>query len=284
MEPVEGRPFGEAAVEPADRMRLPEQAARGVAAAHTRGVVQRDLMPANLLAPREGTGKVGDFGLVHALDTRSELTRTGTTLGTPLYMAPEKVEGRADAVGPPTDVHALGAMLYEILAGRPPIQAESFAELYRRIDAEEPPLPPGPTDAGGEAVLARPAGPLGLLWRRATCHRRALLLAASSWRQSVRLLGELARLTPDPRPWRPVFDGSSAACFLVPDAPGWRLRDGTLENIVPDPSPVRATGTPGARGTIHISCVGGTPRLPAIESRKRRFPATPPPRHGLIGA
>ncbi len=266
MELVDGRPLSEA--DPGARLALLEKAARGVAAAHAAGIVHRDLKPANILVTADGVPKVGDFGLAHVLDTRSELTRTGTTLGTPLYMAPEQVEGRPEAISPRTDVYALGAILYEILAGRPPITGESLAELYRRIVREDPAPLTGDAgrvalkaldkdparryaDAGefaddlrrhlnGEPVLARPLGATGRFVRR---NRRALLagaaVAAAVAAVAALILNlrrEVERLTPDPRPWTAVFDGTSTACFMQPDVPGWRLEKGALVSTGPHPA------------------------------------------------
>jgi tRNA A-37 threonylcarbamoyl transferase component Bud32 len=145
MELIEGHPLSECLPGPgADRtpaLRLLEQAARGVAAAHREGIVHRDLKPQNILVTTAGEPKVGDFGLAHLAETRSELTKTGTTLGTPLYMAPEQVEGKPDLITPRTDVYALGAILYEILAGRPPHLSDVLSDLYTRIVGEEPAAP-----------------------------------------------------------------------------------------------------------------------------------------------
>jgi tRNA A-37 threonylcarbamoyl transferase component Bud32 len=145
MELIEGRPLSESMPKPgADRtpaLRLLERAARGVAAAHGDGIVHRDLKPQNILVTAAGEPKVGDFGLAHLAETRSDLTKTGTTLGTPLYMAPEQVEGKPELISPRTDVYALGAILYEILAGRPPHLSEVLSDLYARILGEEPAAP-----------------------------------------------------------------------------------------------------------------------------------------------
>jgi len=145
MELVEGRPLDALLKDPetkrASLLPLLGKAARGVAAAHERGIVHRDLKPANILVTASGEPKVGDFGLAHVIETRTELTRTGTALGTPLYMAPEQVEARSEDISPRTDVYALGAILYEILAGQPPHQAQSLADLYARIVRRDP-LPP----------------------------------------------------------------------------------------------------------------------------------------------
>jgi serine/threonine-protein kinase len=145
MELVEGRPLDALLKDPqmprAGLVPLLAKAARGVAAAHERGIVHRDLKPANILVTEAGEPKVGDFGLAHVLETRTELTRTGTALGTPLYMAPEQVEARSGDISPRTDVYALGAILYEILAGQPPHTAPGLADLYASIVRRDPAPP-----------------------------------------------------------------------------------------------------------------------------------------------
>jgi serine/threonine-protein kinase len=145
MELVEGRPLSavlrDPAVETRKKLVLLEKAARGVAAAHARGIVHRDLKPANILVTANQVPKVSDFGLAHLVDSSTELTKTGSTLGTPLYMAPEQVEGRSRSLSPATDVYALGAILYEIVAGRPPHSADTPLELYRKIVHDEPAAP-----------------------------------------------------------------------------------------------------------------------------------------------
>ena len=129
MELVEGRPLNEALREGTlDRkasLRILEKVARGVAAAHDKGVIHRDLKPSNILIPPSGEPKVADFGLAHVVDSTAELTRTGSSLGTPLYMSPEQVEGRSKEITPRTDVYSLGAILYEVLTGRPPHGGET---------------------------------------------------------------------------------------------------------------------------------------------------------------
>ncbi|HEV3026948.1 MAG TPA: protein kinase, partial [Planctomycetota bacterium] len=145
MELVDGRPLGEALKDGSkteeQRLRLLEQAARGVGAAHRKGVVHRDLKPSNILVTLEGVPKVADFGLAHLVDSSTELTRTGSTLGTPLYMSPEQVRGQPDEITPRTDVYALGAILYEILTGRPPHTGETMMEIYGKIAREQPTAP-----------------------------------------------------------------------------------------------------------------------------------------------
>jgi WD40 repeat protein/serine/threonine protein kinase/tetratricopeptide (TPR) repeat protein len=129
--------------------------------AHQKGIIHRDLKPGNILlaAPCEhvsdadsfhaeiqaacrlyGIPKITDFGLAKHLDIQSQ-TRTGAILGTPSYMAPEQAEGRAHAIGPATDVYGLGAILYEMLTGRPPFESESSLTTIRQLLADEPVSP-----------------------------------------------------------------------------------------------------------------------------------------------
>jgi tetratricopeptide (TPR) repeat protein/tRNA A-37 threonylcarbamoyl transferase component Bud32 len=114
--------------------------ADAVHAAHKRGIVHRDLKPANVLIAEDGTLKVTDFGLAKRLDQAGE-TRSGAVMGTPNYMAPEQAEGKIDQLGPPCDVYALGAILYECLTGRPPFLGHSALEVLAQV-RELDPLPP----------------------------------------------------------------------------------------------------------------------------------------------
>jgi tetratricopeptide (TPR) repeat protein/tRNA A-37 threonylcarbamoyl transferase component Bud32 len=118
-----------------------ETLARAVDYAHRHGVVHRDLKPANILLTQDGVPKVTDFGLAKRLELDTTQTRTGTILGTPSYMAPEQARGDHKETGPLTDVYALGAILYELLTGRPPFAAATPSRTILQVLNEEP-VPP----------------------------------------------------------------------------------------------------------------------------------------------
>ncbi len=155
---------------PAEAARLVEQLARAIAAAHRAGIVHRDLKPANVLLANpspptplpqgewgvlsfplspwgRGVGgegaipKISDFGLAKKLDDPAGQTRTGSILGTPSYMAPEQALGDGKRVGPAADIYALGAILFELMTGRPPFKAASVLETLEQVRTQEP-VPP----------------------------------------------------------------------------------------------------------------------------------------------
>jgi tetratricopeptide (TPR) repeat protein len=120
---------------------LVEALARGVAEAHRVGIIHRDLKPGNVLLAADGTPKVTDFGLAKALGSDAGLTRTDSILGSPGYMAPEQATGKAKLVGPLADVYSLGAILYELLTGRPPFVGTTVLEILEQVKTIEP-VPP----------------------------------------------------------------------------------------------------------------------------------------------
>ncbi len=110
--------------------------------AHRRGILHRDLKPSNILIDREGRPHVADFGLAKRLDAGQSLTSPGAIVGTPGYMAPEQVVGEGRGrVGPASDVYGLGAILYQMLTGRPPFQAATALDTIFLV-LEQEPLPP----------------------------------------------------------------------------------------------------------------------------------------------
>jgi WD40 repeat protein/tRNA A-37 threonylcarbamoyl transferase component Bud32 len=121
--------------------RLAEQLALGIAEAHRLGIVHRDLKPGNVLLAGDGSPKITDFGLAKALGSESGLTRSESILGSPSYMAPEQAEGRARQAGPAADIYAVGAILYELLTGRPPFRGATALETLEQVRAADP-VPP----------------------------------------------------------------------------------------------------------------------------------------------
>jgi len=189
--------------------------ARAVQYAHDQGVVHRDLKPANVLLTADGTPKIADFGLAKQLADQSHQTHTGDVMGSPSYMAPEQARGATHQIGPACDIYALGAILYELLTGRPPFLGQDSMETVLQVINEEP-LPPRrllpsvPRDLeticlkclqklprtryasataladdlqrylGGLPILARPVGPVELLlkWARRRPAVAALLIVS----------------------------------------------------------------------------------------------------------
>ena len=191
-----------------------EVLARAMFVAHQHKLIHRDLKPGNVLFAADGTVKISDFGLAKRLETDSGQTRSGSILGTPSYMAPEQARGEHETVGPAADQYALGAILYELLTGRPPFQGTSVLDTLEMVHSKEP-VPPSqlqpktPRDLeticlkclekeiprrypdvlalaedlrkfrAGEPILARPVSGAERLWRWCLRNPRVASLSAA---------------------------------------------------------------------------------------------------------
>jgi hypothetical protein len=120
---------------------LVETLARAIQAAHQAGIIHRDLKPGNVLLVADGTPKITDFGLAKKLDEAAALTQSGAVMGTPSYMAPEQALGKIRDLGPAADIYALGALLYEMLTGRPPFKGATAMDTMLQVTSDEP-VPP----------------------------------------------------------------------------------------------------------------------------------------------
>ena len=120
---------------------LVAKVADAVQAAHDRGVLHRDLKPSNILIDALGEPHVSDFGLAKRLEGDASVTHTGAILGTPCYMSPEQAAGSRGDVGPTSDVWSLGAILYQMLTGRPPFQAATPMDTLLAVLESDPPMP-----------------------------------------------------------------------------------------------------------------------------------------------
>jgi tRNA A-37 threonylcarbamoyl transferase component Bud32 len=159
---AEGRPFlvleyvpgGPLSRKLADALLPPQEAgalvavlARAVQFAHEAGIIHRDLKPGNVLLAADGTPKIADFGLARPLEADSGLTTEGTILGTPSYMPPEQAAGQAGLVGPRSDVYSLGAILYDLLTGRPPFKGSTLMATLEQVRTLDP-TPPASLQPG----------------------------------------------------------------------------------------------------------------------------------------
>ncbi len=127
--------------DPPATARLMATIARAVHHAHQHGLIHRDLKPSNILVDPHGQPHVTDFGLAKRLEASIDLTRSNAIVGTPCYMAPEQAAGRQQNVSTVTDVYGLGAVLYEMLTGRPPFKADSPLDTLAQVLQDEPVRP-----------------------------------------------------------------------------------------------------------------------------------------------
>ena len=145
MDHVEGQNLaqlvGRQPLPPAKAARYVELIAQAIHHAHERGILHRDLKPSNVLIDANDQPRITDFGLARRLDGDSSLTMTGQVLGSPNFMPPEQAGGKGGKVGRPSDVYALGGILYFLLTARAPFQAESLEQIITQVLNAEP-VPP----------------------------------------------------------------------------------------------------------------------------------------------
>jgi hypothetical protein len=165
----------------------------GLAYAHQRGIVHRDIKPGNIMRLRNGQVKILDFGIAQMESVQESLTRTGLIMGTLRYMAPEQIRGRADHRA---DIFAVGAVLHEFLALQPPFNASDPIQLIEQLRAEDPTplhvldptIPPELSDIVAWAMRKDPAERASdLVEVRARIERLQRTLAAEAQRVDERV-------------------------------------------------------------------------------------------------
>jgi serine/threonine-protein kinase len=244
MELVEGESLADligrdGPLEPRPAVELALQACAGLEHAHRAGLVHRDVKPANLLIRSDGTLKVADFGIARVADAATRLTQAGTILGTACYLAPEQADG--GEITARADVYALGAVLYELLAGRPPFVAESIPELVlRRQRAEIEPLAEVPAELERVVLRALERDPAN---RPATAAELARELAKTTIELPTARTRRDRRV-PRPKARRRTAVLTAAALVLIALGVGVSL--GTRGSSKPPAPPPHATGSPAA--------------------------------------
>lgn len=224
-----GRAQSDSEFEPRQRRlgELMATIARAVHHAHQHGILHRDLKPGNILLDADGQPHVTDFGLAKVVTQDSNLTHTVAVLGTPCYMAPEQASGQSRNLTTAADVYGLGAILYELLTGRPPCEGATPAETIRLVAETEPPRPhslngavdkdletvclkclqkdpfhryPSAAEVGddlerwlsGQPIHARPVGTVEKVWR--WCRREPALAGLLGLLLVILVAGSLAVL------------------------------------------------------------------------------------------
>jgi len=209
--------------------------------AHRQGILHRDLKPGNILLDSRGEPLVSDFGLAKWLDTSTDLTRTLTVFGTPGYIAPEQCDGAAAHLTPAADVYSLGAVLFDLLTGRPPFLGEHALAVIKQ--AAQKPAPKLSTlistaDRDLETICAR-----CLEREPAARYQSAAALAddLGCWLEAKPI--KARRILAPARVWRwsrrnPKLVGTAAACLLLGAASIWLFRraDVTPHIVAPEKS------------------------------------------------
>ena len=212
--------------EPRECVRLMAKVAHAVAYAHAQGILHRDLQPGNILLDARGEPLVSDFGLAKWLDKESDLTQTLTTFGTPGYIAPEPAEG-AD-FSPAADIYSLGAILFNLLAGRPPFVGPNALSVIRQAAATPAPKLRSFAPSVGrdlETIIAR------CLERDPKARYQSAAALGQDLERWIEGRPIIARPVSAPaRLWRwsrrnPVLAGAAIACLFLTIAVGSLLRE-----------------------------------------------------------
>jgi len=225
--------------EPRRAVALMAKVVRGVQYAHAQGILHRDLKPGNVLLDGRGEPLVSDFGLAKWLDASSHLTRTLTIFGTPGYIAPEQVNGSAGKLGPTSDVYSLGAILFDLLTGRPPFLGEHALKVIQQASEKPAPklrtLVPG-LDRDLETICAK------CLEREPGARYRSAGALAEDLERWLEGRHIVARpVSPAARAWRwtrrnPVVAGMAALLLVLGSTVGVMIWNGEM------------AGTPAASG------------------------------------
>jgi TolB-like protein/Flp pilus assembly protein TadD len=205
--------------------------ARAVQYAHGQGILHRDLKPGNVLLDGRGEPLVSDFGLAKWLDTSSHLTRTLTIFGTPGYIAPEQVNGSSSKLSPAADVYSLGAILFDLLTGRPPFLGEHALKVIQQASEKPAPklrtLMPG-LDKDLETICAK------CLEREPGARYRSAGDLAEDLERWLEGLHIVARpVSPLARGWRwtkrnPVIAGMAALLLILGSTVGAMIWNGEM--------------------------------------------------------
>jgi len=204
--------------DPRRSVALMAKVCRAVQYAHAQGILHRDLKPGNILLDGHGEPLVSDFGLAKWLDTTSDLTRTLTVFGTPGYIAPEQANGPAGSLKPTADIYSLGAILFDLLAGRPPFLGEHALSVIQQAADKPAPklrsLKPS-LDRDLETICSR------CLERESAARYRSAGDLAEDLERWLEGRPIVARpVSPAVRTWRwskrnPKLAGSVVACFAL---------------------------------------------------------------------
>ena len=213
--------------------------ARTVHYAHEHGILHRDIKPGNILLDQNGEPHLTDFGLARLLETESTVTRTLEVLGTPSYMAPEQAAGNNAQLTPATDVHGLGAVLYELLTGRPPLAGETTYQTIRLLLDIEPRAPHQLNPKIGRELSTICLKCLEKDPKRRYCSALALAEDLDHWLRHEPIIAKRSGFFTHARKWvwrKPAVAGLIAALVALAAAMGWNVWESDLFRPPPEKS------------------------------------------------